>query len=168
MKRYVYLIFLLQFLLITSAHAYCNFEIVKMESGTLSFAPKIDFIQDIDNIPEAPLIFPIPVEEICNDNKYITFPVSYTFIDKKLYQIFIEDMISNINHLENLTYYYGKPTEEYEDEGETGMKYYHWDLSSKHVFLVIKFTPNETIQNIEIVSNKYPKLMEKYNAELEK
>ena len=57
MKRYVYLIFLLQFLLITSAHAYCNFEIVKMESGTLSFAPKIDFIQDIDNIPEAPLIF---------------------------------------------------------------------------------------------------------------
>ena len=166
MKTFIKIILFLLFS--NCAFAYCNFEIVKMESGTLSFASKINFVHNIDNISEAPLIFPIPVEEICNDNKYIMFPVNYTFIDKKLYQIFIEDMISNINHLENLTYYYGKPTEEYEDEGETGMKYYHWDLSSKHVFLVIKFTSNETIQNIEIVSNKYPKLMEKYNAELEK
>ena len=150
------------------ALGYCDFEIVKMKSGIHSLASKINLIHNIENISEDPFIFPIPVEEICNDNKYIMFPVNYTFIDKKLYQIFIEDMMSNINHLENLTYYYGKPTEEYEDEGKTGMKYYHWDLSSKHVFLVIKFTPNETIQNIEIVSNKYPTLMEKYNAELEK
>ena len=96
------------------------------------------------------------------------FPVNFTYINKKLYQIFIQDMLSNINHLDNLKYYYGNPTEEYEDSGTSGMKYYHWDLSFKHIFLVIKYSPNETIQNIEIVSTKYPQKLEKYNEEIEK
>ena len=66
-----------------------------------------------------------------------------------------------------MKYYYGNPTEEYEDSGTTGIKYYHWDLSFKQVFLVIKYSPNETIQNIEIVSNRFTDLMEKYNEDLE-
>ena len=166
MKTFIRIILFLLFS--NCAFAYCDFEIVKMETGMHALASKTDFVQNIDNLPNAPFIFPIPTEEICSDSKFIMFPVNYTYIDKKLYQIFIEDMMSNINHLENLTYYYGKPTEEYEDGGTSGMKFYHWELSSKHVFLVIKFTPNETIQSIEIVSNKYPTLMEKYNEELEK
>jgi hypothetical protein len=76
-------------------------------------------------------------------------------------------MLTNINHLDNLKYYYGNPTEEYEDSGTTGIKYYHWDLSFKQVFLVIKYSPTEIIQNIEIVSNRFTDLMEKYNEDLE-
>ncbi|MAS51022.1 MAG: hypothetical protein CL712_03765 [Chloroflexi bacterium] len=166
MKLFIKIIFLCLFS--QSVFAYCDFEIVKMESGMQSLAEKTNFIQDIDNLPELPFTFPIPVEEICKDSKFIMFPVNFTYINKKLYQIFIQDMLSNINHLDNLKYYYGNPTEEYEDSGTSGMNYYHWDLSFKHIFLVIKYSPNEMIQNIEIVSTKYPQKLEKYNEEIEK
>ena len=165
MKILIKIIFLLLFS--KSVFAYCDFEIVKMESGMKSLAAKTNFIQDVDNLPELPFTFPIPVEEICKDSKFIMFPVNFTYINKKLYQIFIEDMLSDINHLENLKYYYGNPTEEYEDSGSSGMNFYHWDFSNKHIFLVIKYTPNEVIQNIEIVSSKYSKMMEEHNEEIE-
>ena len=165
MKILIKIIFLLLFS--KSVFAYCDFEIVKMESGIKSLAAKTNFIQDVDNLPELPFTFPIPVEEICKDSKFIMFPVNFTYINKKLYQIFIEDMLSDINHLENLKYYYGNPTEEYEDSGSSGMHFYHWDFSNKHIFLVIKYTPNEVIQNIEIVSSKYSKMMEEHNEAIE-
>ena len=159
---------ILFFLFANCAYAYCDFEIIKMERGIKELVSKTDVIQNTEDMPNAPFSFRIPSEEICSDNKFKMFPVHYTFIDKNLHQIFIEDRLTNINHLENLTYYYGKPIEQSEDVGTNGMKFYHWELSSKHVFLVIKFTPDEIIQNIEIVSNKYPKLIDKYNEELEK
>ena len=81
---------------------------------------------------------------------------------------FLLSQIRKYLKTENLKYYYGNPTEEYEDSGTSGMNYYHWDLSFKHIFLVIEYSPNEMIQNIEIVSTKYPQKLEKYNEEIEK
>ena len=72
-------------------------------------------------------------------------------------------MFNKVNHLKNLSYYYGKPTEFYEDDTTTGIKYYHWDLNLKHVFLVINFSQDQQTQNIEIVTNKFPTLLEKIN-----
>ena len=166
MKLFIKIIFLLLFS--KSAFAYCDLEIVNMGSDIKSLVEKTNFVKT-NNIPSSqPDFFTIPVEEFCKDSKFIMFPVNFTYINKKLYQIFIQDMLSNINHLDNLKYYYGNPTEEYEDSGTSGMNYYHWDLSFKHIFLVIKYSPNEMIQNIEIVSTKYSKKLEKYNEEIEK
>ncbi len=165
MKLFIKIIFLLLFS--KSAFAYCDLEIVNMGSDIKSLVEKTNFVKT-NNIPSSqPDFFTIPVEEFCKDSKFIMFPINFTFINNKLHQIFIEDMLTNINHLDNLKYYYGNPTEEYEDSGTTGIKYYHWDLSFKQVFLVIKYSPTETIQNIEIVSNRFTDLMEKYNEDLE-
>ena len=152
-----------------SSHLYasCKFEFIPMKSSFSTFEKKISFGLYSGSIIDDVSSFPVPVEEICNDNKFKMFPVTFSFVKNKLHQIFIEDMLTNINHLDNLKYYYGNPTEEYEDSGTTGIKYYHWDLSFKQVFLVIKYSPTETIQNIEIVSNRFTDLMEKYNEDLE-
>ena len=167
MMKAFFTIFLF-FLFSNPAFAYCDFEIIKMQGGIKKFLSQTDVIGNAENTPDAPISFRIPTEEVCKDSKFKMFPVHYTFIDRSLHQIFIEDRLTTINHLENLTYYYGKPNELFEDDGASGMKFYHWELTSKHVFLVIHFTPDETIQNIEIVSNKYSTLIDKYNEELEK
>jgi hypothetical protein len=117
----------------------------------------------IDNISS----FPIPVEEICKDKKFIMFPITYSFVKDKLHQIFIEDNLTDIDHLKNLKQIYGEPTEFYEDNFTSGFRYYHWDKVSKHVFLVIKFSPEETISNVEIVTNEFATLIEKRNDLLE-
>ena len=95
------------------------------------------------------------------------FPINFIYINKKLHQIFIEDFNNNINHLENLKKFFNNPTEIYEAVDKKGLSYYHWDLKTKHIFLVIKQDENFRIQNIEIVSNKFPELMERYNENLE-
>ena len=55
MKLFIKIIFLCLFS--QSVFAYCDFEIVKMESGMQSLAEKTNFIQDIDNLPELPFTF---------------------------------------------------------------------------------------------------------------
>jgi len=167
MMKAFFTIFLF-FLFSNPAFAYCDFEIIKMQRGVNEFFSQTDVIGDAENTPDAPVSFRIPTEEVCKDSNFKMFPVHYTFINKNLHQISFEDRLTTINHLENLTYYYGKPNELAEDDGASGMKFYHWELTFKHVFLLIHFTPDETIQNIEIVSKKYSTLIDKYNEELEK
>ena len=165
MKTFIKII--LFFLFSNSVYAYCDFEFVKMERTLKEFSSKITFIHENEGLGSRPNTFFVPSEEICNDANYKMFPIGYTFLNNQLHQIFLEDIFTDIDHLENLSYYYGKPTEQYEDQGTSGMNFYHWDLGFKHVFLVIKFTPSESIKNIEIVTTKYPTLMEKNNEELE-
>ena len=154
---------ILFFLFSNSVYAYCDFELIKMERSLKEFSSKTKFIPTDENFSNDLVTFPLPVEEVCTDKDFIMFPVHFTFINKKLHQIFIEDMFNKVNHLKNLSYSYGEPTESYEDDTTTGIKYYHWDLNFKHVFLVIKFSQDQQTQNIEIVSNKFPTLLEKIN-----
>ena len=152
-----------------SSHLYasCKFEFIPMKSSFSTFEKKISFGLYSGSIIDDVSSFPVPVEEICNDNKFKMFPVTFSFVKNKLHQIFIEDNLTDIDHLKNLKQIYGEPTEFYEDNFTSGFNYYHWDKVSKHVFLVIKFSPEETISNVEIVTNEFATLIEKRNDLLE-
>lgn len=168
MKIYLKTIILIITLLVSkTAYSYCNLEIVKIGSSIKALTNKTKLIQDIKIFNNEPFMHSIPVEEFCNDKKFKMFPINFIYINKKLHQIFIEDFNNNINHLENLKKFFNNPTEIYEAVDNKGLSYYHWDLKTKHIFLVIKQDENFKIQNIEIVSNKFPELMEKYNENLE-
>ncbi len=167
MKSIPKYLFILVLLYSFNIFAACKFEFIPLKSSYTNFENKINFGMSmgrtIDNISS----FPIPVEEICEDKEFIMFPITYSFVKNKLHQIFIEDNLTNIDHLKNLKQIYGEPTEYYEDDFTSGFKYYHWDKFSKHVFLVIKFSPEEIISNIEIVTNEFASLIKKRNDLLE-
>ena len=52
-------------------------------------------------------------------------------------------MLTDLDHLENLKKVYGEPSDYYEDDLTSGIKYYHWELYL-NMFLVLTF-PEETI-----------------------
>ena len=147
--------------------ASCKFEFIPMKSSFSNFEKKINISMHMASSEDDIKSYPIPIEEICKDNNYKMFPITYSFIKNKLHQIFIEDVFSEVDHLNNLKKTYGEPTDFYEDQSDSGIKYYHWELFSKHVFLVIKFSPNETISNVEIVTNEFAKYLDKRNESLE-
>jgi len=91
----------------------------------------------------------------------------FTFIQNKLHHIKIEDSNNKINHLENLTYQYGAPSTMRDNKRLSGSKYYHWDLSFRQVFLIIKFSPTESFTLIEIVSDQYTELMQDYHEDIQ-
>ena len=161
------IILIITLLVSKTAYSYCNLEIVKIGSSIKELTNKTKLIQDIKIFNNEPFMHSIPVEEICKDKKFKMFPINFIYINKKLHQIFIEDLNNNINHLKNLKKFFNNPTEIYEAVDNKGLSYYHWDLKTKLIFLVIKQDENFKIQNIEIVSNKFPELMEKYNENLE-
>lgn len=165
---YKYFLFTILIIFISkNVYSYCNLEVAKIGSPINSLMNKTKLIQDIDFLNNEPYMHSIPVEEFCNDKDFSMFPVNFIYINKKLQQIFIEDFSSNIDHLENLKKFYNAPTDFYETTDSKGLSYYHWDLNKKHIFLIIKQDENFKIQNIEFVSDKFPKLMEKYNENLE-
>ena len=145
----------------------CKFEIISMKSSFLNFEKKFSTSMHMANPNDDIKSYVIPVEDVCKDTDYQKFPVTYSFIKNKLHQIFIEDIFSEVDHLNNLKKTYGSPTDFYEDQSDTGIKYYHWELLSKHIFLVIKFSPNQTISNVEIVTNEFAKYLEERNESLE-
>tara|TARA_B100001057_G_scaffold486293_1_gene567258 strand:+ start:783 stop:1289 length:507 start_codon:yes stop_codon:yes gene_type:complete len=147
--------------------ASCKFEFIPMKSDISKFEKKITFGLNMGRTIDDINSFPIPVEEICKDKKFKMFPITYSFVNDKLHQIFFEDMLTDLDHLDNLKKIYGEPSDYYEDDLTSGIKYYHWEFVSKHVFLVIKFSPEETISNVEIVTEDFAKLIEKRNDLLE-
>ena len=157
----------LVFFISTNVFASCKFEFIPMKSSFSSFEKKISFGLNSGSVIDDVSSYPVPIEEICKDKEFKMFPVVFSFVKNKLHQIFIEDIFTDIDHLSNLKNIYGEPSDFYEDNYTSGFKYYHWDLVSKHVFLVIKFSPNDSISNIEIVTNEFPKLIEKRNELLE-
>ena len=148
-------------------YASCKFEFISMKSSFTNFEKKYSISMHMANPEDDIKSYSIPVEDVCKDKDYKKFPVTYSFIKNKLHQIFIEDIYSEVDHLNNLKKTYGSPTDFYEGQSDSGIKYYHWELFSKHVFLVIKFSPNETISNVEIVTNEFAKYLEERNESLE-
>ena len=151
----------------TASHAYCNFEFVKMESNLNSLLHKLPNLDQNLKADESPYEVKVPSDDICTDPQYKDMASMFTFIKNKLHQIKIEDSNNKINHLENLTYQYGAPSTMRDNKRSSGTKYYHWDLSFRQVFLIIKFSQTESFTLIEIVSDQYTELMQDYHEDIQ-
>ena len=86
MKTFIKIILFLLFS--NCAFAYCDFELIKMERSLKEFSSKTKFIPTDENFSNDLVTFPLPVEEVCTDKDFIMFPVHFTFINKKLHQIY--------------------------------------------------------------------------------
>ena len=83
MKRYIYLIFLVQFLLITSAHARCNLELFRFDSSYEEIQNQLGDIPIISvSTPER--LF-VPGEMVCKSEKVFEgSPVFFINLKDKL------------------------------------------------------------------------------------
>ena len=155
MKRYVYLIFLLQFLLITSAHAYCDFETMRIGQSFKAIPDKLKSGFLLGETIDQPFNLHNRSEEICSDEEFDGILLHHEFLAGELQRIHVEDEIGVANHLRNLKYYYGEPTELSEDDTTTGIRYYYWKLNFKEIFLITQFTETTSSHQIEFLSTRY-------------
>ena len=158
MKRYVYLIFLLQFLLITSAHAYCDFETMRIGQSFKAIPDKFKSGFLLGEKIDQPINLRNRSEEICSDEEFDGILLRHEFLAGELQRIQVEDEIGVADHLSNLKYYYGEPTELSEDTTTTGIRHYYWKLNFKEIFLVTRFTETTSSHQIEFLSNRYDQI----------
>jgi len=158
MKRYVYLIFLLQFLLITSVHAYCDFETMRIGQSFKAIPDKLKSGFLLGETIDQPFNLHNRSEEICSDEEFDGILLRHEFLAGELQRIQVDDVIGVADHLSNLKYYYGKPTELSEDKTFSGIRYYYWKLDFKEIFLITQFTETTSSHQIEFLSNRYDQI----------
>ena len=158
MKRYVYLIFLLQFLLINSAHAYCDFETMRIGQSFKAIPDKLKSGFLLGETIDQPFELHNRSEEICSDEEFDGILLRHEFLAGELQRIQVEDEIGIADHLKNLKHYYGEPTELSEDTTTTGIRHYYWKLNFKEIFLVTRFTETTSSHQIEFLSNRYDQI----------
>jgi hypothetical protein len=147
------------FFSITSSFALCDFENVSIGKSLKSFQKS--YIGKIEERTDRLHSYDIALSKICK-GQFDQAIAQYTFIDKKLQKIQITDFQSDTKFLKSLKYYYGKPTNGYDRPGTSGIAYYHWDKNGKSIFLLDIVNSNSREQTIEIISDRYNKLAERY------
>jgi len=157
MMKTIFKIFLF-FLFSNFAYAYCDFEIMRIGQSINVIPEKLKsgFFELIVN--DSPILLSTRSEEVCSDEKFQNIQINYEFLTGELQRIHIEDEIGVADHLKNLKYYYGEPTELSEDKTFTGIRYYYWKLNFKEIFLITRFTENTSSHQIEFLSNQYDKI----------
>ena len=153
MKTFVKII--LFFLFASSAHAYCDFETMRIGQSIKAIPDKLKSGFLISETIDQPFLLRNRSEEICYDEKFEGILIDYEFLAGELQRIQIDDEIGVADHLSNLKYYYGEPTELSEDKTFTGIRYYYWKLDFKEIFLITRFAENASSYQIEFLSNQY-------------
>jgi len=143
----------------TSSFALCDFEKVSIGKTLKSFQET--YIGTIKDRSDRLHSYDISLDKVCRD-QFEQAIVQYSFINKKLHKIKITDFQSETDFLKSLKYYYGKPTNGYDRPGTSGIAYYHWDKSGKSIFLLDSINPDLRTQTIEIISDRYNELSERY------
>ena len=156
MKAFVKII--LFFLFASSAHAYCDFETMRIGQSIKAIPDKLKSGFLISETIDQPFLLRNRSEEICYDEKFEGILIDYEFLAGELQRIQIDDEIGVADHLSNLKYYYGEPTELSEDKTFTGIRYYYWKLDFKEIFLITRFTENTSSHQIEFLSNQYDQI----------
>ena len=160
-------VFLFCLFLPTVTHAYCNFEFVSMENNLNSLIHKLPGLDQNLDAGESPYEVKVSSQDICTDPQYKDMRLMFTFIENQLHHIELKDRNNKVDHLQNLIYQYGNPSTMQDNKGSSGIKYYHWDLSFRQVFLIIKFSQAESFTLIEITSDKYTQLMQDYHEDIQ-
>ena len=143
----------------TSSFALCDFEKVSIGKTLKSFQET--YIGTIKDRSDRLHSYDISLDKVCRD-QFEQAIAQYSFINKKLHKIKITDFQSETDFLKSLKYYYGKPTNGYDRPGTRGIAYYHWDKSGKSIFLLDSIYPDLRTQTIEIISDRYNELSERY------
>ena len=143
----------------TSSFALCDFEKVSIGKTLKSFQET--YIGTIKDRSDRLHSYDISLDKVCRD-QFEQAIAQYSFINKKLHKIKITDFQSETDFLKSLKYYYGKPRNGYDRPGTSGIAYYHWDKSGKSIFLLDSINPDLRTQTIEIISDRYKELSERY------
>ena len=143
----------------TSSFALCDFEKVSIGKTLKSFQET--YVGTIKDRSDRLHSYDISLDKVCRD-QFEQAIAQYNFINKKLHKIKITDFQSETDFLKSLKYYYGKPTNGYDRPGTSGIAYYHWDKSGKSIFLLDSINPDLRTQTIEIISDRYNELSERY------
>jgi hypothetical protein len=156
MKAFVKII--LFFLFASSAHAYCDFETMRIGQSIKAIPDKLKSGFLLGETIDQPFELHNRSEEICSDEEFDGIRLRHEFIAGELQRIRADDEIGAADHLSNLKYYYGEPTELSEDDTSTGIRYYYWKLDFKEIFLITRFTENTSSHQIEFLSNQYDQI----------
>ena len=163
MKRYVYLIFLLQFLLITSAHARCNLELFRFDSSYEEIQTQLGDIPII-SVSTPDRLF-VPGEMVCKSEKVFEgSPVFFIFLKDKLVRMevirynFGEGKPSLIVWAESI---YGeiekKPKSFYDARPNAN---WYWDNINSLVSYVVESDESGFAESVVIESKRHGKLFE--------
>ena len=154
------------FLTLTSTvYAGCDFERVELGTGseTIKSTYKTEIIKDPNNFsfsssPQKG----VNGSQVCSDKQFKNLKFNFSFINHELQIISITDNGNSINQLQNLSFYYGRPTHENVSVLEKGTDDYHWDLNNKDVFLQIVKDNGFYVKNIKIISKNYTSLLQTF------
>ena len=100
--------------------------------------------------------------QICNDEKFRSVRFNFFFISHQLHLISATDDTDTVNHLENLTSYYGSPSNQRVSASVDGTDDYHWNFDQKDVFLQVIRDNGKIRNNIKIISKDYIPLLESF------
>ena len=142
-----------------SAYAYCDFEIMRIGQSFKAIPDKLKSGFLLGETIDQPFNLHNRSEEICSDEEFDGILLHHKFLAGELQRIQVEDEIGVADHLSNLKYYYGEPTESSEDKTFTGIRYYYWKLDFKEIFLITRFTENTSSHQIEFLSYKYNQII---------
>jgi len=163
MKRNIYLIFLLQFLLITGAHASCNLELFRFDSSYEEIQNQLGDIPII-SVSTPDRLF-VPGEMVCKSEKIFEgSPVFFIFLKDKLVKIevirynFGEGKPSLISWAESI---YGeiekKPKSFYDVRPYAS---WYWDNANSLVRYAVESDESGFAESVLIESKRHGKLFE--------
>ena len=141
-----------------SAYAYCDFEIMRIGQSFKAIPDKLKSGFLLGETIDQPFNLRNSSEEICSDEEFDGILLRHEFLAGELQRIQVEDEIGVADHLRNLKYYYGEPTELSEDTTTTtttGIRHYYWKLNFKEIFLITQFTETTSSHQIEFLSTRY-------------
>ena len=121
-------IFFSYFLSAGLVFAYCDFDNFKIGSAD----SKVSSYSESDS---RYIFEKIVAADICSDSGFHSIRFKGEYIDGELMAVNFAEFNPEIDHLENIIYYYGQPTNKNSETGDKSMSYFHWDLSFKQIFL---------------------------------
>ena len=154
------------FLTLTSTvYAGCDFERVKLGTGseTVKSTYGTEIIKDPNNfsLSSSPSKG-VNGTQVCSDKQFESLKFNFSFINHKLELISVTDNGNSIDHLQNLSAYYGRPTYENVSALKKGTDDYHWELKNKNVFLQVVRDNGFYVKNIKIISKNYTSLLQTF------
>ena len=153
-KKYIKLI-LIYFALSVSANAFCDYDNFKIGFAVTSNSNLIAGEENDLSYLGNHGYEKIDGDQICNDSAYHDLTFDGEYILGNLVAVSLREANSPINHLENITHFYGQPTNINALNAEKGIDYYHWELDAKQIFLILHNENENIFSNVSIVSADY-------------
>ena len=100
--------------------------------------------------------------ELMKNHRTNTLEVLIQDAENSIHLISATDDTDTVNHLENLTSYYGSPSNQRVSASVDGTDDFHWNFDQKDVFLQVIRDNGKIRSNIKIISKDYIPLLESF------